>query len=172
MSRTKNKRSQKRHDKPGRPSKKQRAFNGGRKRLDIFDNIENVSEKTLYRRAEEFAAQRNNNVKFIELALKIARKKNGCDDSATIIETNENEKYDGDSALSFSLDLDLSVHQYRALVADCASHDVQLYSKYHHLIKAKKNCLVNIKKHTDTEVFVSLQGILDKSIERLCSSEA
>ncbi|KAL7302635.1 hypothetical protein TKK_0004697 [Trichogramma kaykai] len=122
MSRTKNKRSQKRHDKPGRPSKKQRAFNGGRKRLDIFDNIENVSEKTLYRRAEEFAAQRNNNVKFIELALKIARKKNGCDDSATIIETNENEKYDGDSALSFSLDLDLSVHQYRASSGHVSPH--------------------------------------------------
>uniref|UniRef100_A0ABD2VYH8 Uncharacterized protein n=1 Tax=Trichogramma kaykai TaxID=54128 RepID=A0ABD2VYH8_9HYME len=106
MSRAKNKRSQKRHDKPGRPSKKQRAFNGGRKRLDIFEKIENVSEKTLYRRAEEFAAQCNNDVKFIELALKIARKKNGCDDSATIIETNKNEKCDGDSALSFSLDLD------------------------------------------------------------------
>ncbi|CAB0041243.1 unnamed protein product [Trichogramma brassicae] len=43
-----------------------------------------VSERTMYRRAQELAAQYNYNIEIIELALTIAKKKNGIDSRAVV----------------------------------------------------------------------------------------
>ncbi|KAL7290927.1 hypothetical protein TKK_0015654 [Trichogramma kaykai] len=162
------------HKKAGRPPKKTNlSSKGGRKKKDIFDPSVSVSERTIYRRAEELTAQCNYNIQIIELALTIAKKQNGIDSRAVVVsEKSDAIKHNEESALAIFLDLDFSVYQYKNLTADCLNRNCRIFPNYNKIAAAKKNCLVEILKNSESEVMVSLQNMLNKSIERLCELKA
>ena len=168
MSRSKKRTRSQSQNKRGRPRKKcWQSVHTGRK----CKNLPDVSTKTFRRRAAEIAAQCDNNVSLLELALKIAKKK-----SNAILQSEEEDyseiQHNEDSALAFFLDYDYSVYQYKGLVSDCKSKNCLIYPPYSVIHLAKKECLIEKQLQNDHEITVNLQAILNKSVERLCNKVA
>lgn len=161
----------------GRPRKKRRIYNNiniGRTRKNIFNPDEQVSYKTLQRRASELAKECNNNVQLLELALKAAKKATEtpeeCD--SKIVEDESNLIHTKESALAFHLEYNFSEYQYRGLQMDTKARKSSIYPSYWEILEAKKGIICEIAHMSETEVRVSLQSILNKTSERLSEAVA
>lgn len=157
----------------GRPKKVSRlSINSGRKKK----KLQNVSQKTLARRARNLLNDQNYNTTVISLANKYINSKN--DDDNDNGNGNENEydktdliprKHTPRSALAFFISNDYTRNQYVALIADTKELGYNIYPSYQSILDEKKKCLPRkIKTINDIEVCVTLQELLNITGERLC----
>jgi len=154
----------------GRPPKRSRkSENTGRMRV----SIRKASKKTIYRRATELLHNSEYNLSTIELAAKIGKNQFAFV-SKEISSTEENDelKHTKESALAFYLEYDYSKRRYEGLVVDCRTRNCSIYPAYHHVREAMVECQPNNYEISESEVFVPLQDMLNKTAERLCDAVA
>ena len=162
--------------KAGRPRKIRRIgnTNAGRPRKNIFNFDEQVSYKTLQRRASDLAKECNNNIQLLELALKAAKKatEDPVECESKIVEDECNLIHTKESALAFYLEYDFSEYQYKGLQMDTKARKSSIYPSYWEIHEAKKEIMCEIAHKSETEVRVSLQSILNLTSERLSEAVA
>lgn len=157
----------------GRPAKKPRGrVNAGRKRHG--QATENVSERTVYRRAHELLNSPEYDIRVIQLAATLShKKKENENESGEPAQDNLSiNRHTGESAAAFYLENNYTVSQYKALVNDSISRNSKIYPAYEIVSKAMTESLPNVEAKSETEFIVPLQDMLNKSAERLCERVA
>lgn len=114
--------------KGGRPRKKSvKAVNRGRKRIPV--KVASISTKK--RRASALALSVDYDVSLLELALQIAKKRQGIDKKIVLHDKSEKndrfERHDNDSALGFFMEYGYTKHGYNGLVSDSRSRGCSIY---------------------------------------------
>lgn len=163
----------------GRPPKRRGSLrpNAGRKRVKLSEN-ETVSPRTIERRAQELANSPDINEEVLLRALQIVRN-NSVNSNNSNEEHVEPQTYTiphtASSALSFYIENDYTVAEYKNLVKDTKSRIIgqpNIYPSYNLIDEEKRNCLKGLIVEEETEVTyrASLQSILNMSTERLVES--
>lgn len=101
--------------------------------MDI--DVDVVSKRTIYRRANDIALQANNNVTMLEMALKSSKKKNTFSgDNYDSPEEDESESNNElkhrhliESALAFYLENDYNYKSYSNLVKDSRQRNCSIF---------------------------------------------
>lgn len=185
MSKNKNRRKGSNGEKGrGRPAKKKRGSMGGRKKVPG----KHVALKTQYERAQHLLKDEKYSFDIVLKAANIIKKKglqstnNTNEDASTdndldmgsdgelnnCISTRHSE----DSGLAFFLEYNYSVRGYKGLVSDSHNRKCYIYPSYYFIKEAMNKCLPQKIVNTEVEVKISLQSILNKTVERLCESIA
>lgn len=158
--------------KAGRPKKASKiSINSGRRKKNTQDS----SLQTKYNRAHEVLELCDGDVQTLEIALKLAK-------SSVNVKQEEEEKeedtkeqveaiegrHSKESALNFFLSNDFSKQSWISLHKDAKKRGKAIYPSYDIIQTAQKECLPPQYEITsDFEVRVSLQGLLNKTAERL-----
>ena len=161
--------------KSGRPPKKRNrlSINSGRKKV----SAKNASRSTKYERANDLVDNDLYSLEILELAATLKKKKEvrmEIPDESSEYEQHEleNNIHSEESALACYLENDFSVRTYRALVSDSFSRNSRIYPADEFVKIGMDKCLPENIQSTEVEVVVSLQKMLNKSVERLCESVA
>lgn len=158
--------------KRGRPQKKKKlSINSGRKRVPTHQ----CSRRTMYRRAKMVLESVENNSTILETAARIskANKPLVIGDELKEIPAEKNKmyiKHTRESALAFFLENEYSKQTWTALSQDSRERGCPIYPSYDTLQLEMAECKPLGYCTSEIEVKVSLQNILNKTIERLCNA--
>ena len=157
----------------GRPRKKGgKRINSGRKKI-VADK---ASKRTLYRRAKQLRDSNEYNLSTIKIATKTARKydiaQNVTQNDEHLNNSVHHIRHTNESALAFYLEYDYSRNTYEALVKDTRSKMCSIYPNYKYLQRVMLEYQPQNYTIAESSIFVPLQNMLNKSIERLCNSIA
>lgn len=162
----------------GRPKKRACSSrpNAGRKKIKLTQD-ENVSSRTIDRRARDLISREDVNRAVLLRALQFLEKEEGNQENQ---EDNNQEAVDNlpqphtpQSALAFFLENDYTVNEYNNLAKDCKKRSgTQVYPPYHHIEEEKKSCLAGLEFTVQTESTcqITMQSLLNKSAKRLIES--
>lgn len=122
----------------GRPKKRSMAGTAVMENLGrpIKTNLSEVSYSTINRRAHDMAEKYN--IRTIELALTIAKKKENYIEATETISTVV--PHNLESALALFLENDFSKLQWDRLVQDSTEHGASFYPSFYMLAKIKDQC--------------------------------
>jgi len=156
----------------GRPPKIRKPYlqnNSGRPKT----SVESASKSTIYRRAHDVIEAAESKIEVVKLALNILKKKNkpnAFPDSTEITV----KKHTKESALALYLENNYSQQQWNTLSKDSRERTGKnnIYPSYRQIKLAKDECIPTGCTYSETEAKVSLQGICNKTVERLCISLA
>lgn len=154
----------------GRPKKRSMAGTAVMENIGrpIKTNLSDVSYSTINRRAHDMAEKYN--IRTIELALTIAKKKENYIEATETISTPV-VPHNLESAFALFLENDFSKLQWDRLVQDSTEHGASIYPSFYMLAKIKDQCRPSLfSVETEMCVQVPFQVMVNLSAERLVNA--